>query len=380
MHNTTHRVRQRVVMVRSQPIDPDVRIEKEAKALSLAGFDVIVLGWGKSGRKSIRLEKRSGYLIRRFQFRAPWGRKVAFFLPFWWIFETIWLLKNQWDIVHAADFDTLVPALICAKIKRKHIIYDIFDYYADSIPLPHCLRSLLGRFDRYLMNFVDKLIVVDPSRLEQLNKNNDSTVAIIFNSPSDQLIAQKPNANFAPKHDSFTIFYAGVLAVDRDVISVIQGSMEFDDVYIEIAGYGYCESEIKEACNKYPRSRFLGAISYISVIEKTLEADLLFALYDPKIPNNKYASPNKLFEAMMCGKPILVNDGTNMAKIVREEECGLVVPYGDVDAIKHAILTLKNDPALCKRLGENGRRAYETKYSWDIMEERLLEVYRGLGS
>jgi hypothetical protein len=39
---------------------------------------------------------------------------------------------------------------------------------------------------------------------------------------------------------------------------------------------------------------------------------------------------------------------------------------------------LKNDPALCKRLGENGRKAYETKYSWKIMEERLLEVYEKL--
>lgn len=67
-----------------------------------------------------------------------------------------------------------------------------------------------------------------------------------------------------------------------------------------------------------------------------------------------------------------------MAEIVREENCGIVVPYGDADAIKHAILTLKNDPTLCKHLGENGRNAYETKYSWEIMEERLLEIYRRL--
>jgi glycosyltransferase involved in cell wall biosynthesis len=127
-----------------------------------------------------------------------------------------------------------------------------------------------------------------------------------------------------------------------------------------------------------PHVTFIGTIPYDEVIRRTLQSDLLFALYDPNVPNNRYASPNKLFEAMMCGKPILVSDGTAMAEIVREEECGLVVPYGDVDAIKHAILTLKNDPALCRRLGENGRRAYETKYNWKIMEERLLEIYRRL--
>ena len=81
---------------------------------------------------------------------------------------------------------------------------------------------------------------------------------------------------------------------------------------------------------------------------------------------------------MMCGKPILISDGTAMAEIVREEKCGFVVPYGDADAIKHAILTLKKNPALCKHLGKNGRDAYEKKHNWEIMEERLLKIYVGL--
>jgi glycosyltransferase involved in cell wall biosynthesis len=78
---------------------------------------------------------------------------------------------------------------------------------------------------------------------------------------------------------------------------------------------------------------------------------------------------------MMCSKPILVNEGTSMADIVREEKCGLVVPYGDITAIRDAILLLKNDPELARQLGANGRRAYEQKYSWKIMEDRLLGLY-----
>ena len=150
-------------------------------------------------------------------------RKVIIYLPIWWVLTFLWLLKEDWDVVHVADLDTYIPAIFVAKTKRK--------------------------------------------------------------------------------------------------------------------------------------------------------SDLLFVLYDPNVPNNRYASLNKLFEAMMCGKPILVGDETAMTEIVREEDCGRVVPYGDVDAIKHAIRTLKNDSPLCKRLGENGRKAYGTKYSGKIMEGRLLEVY-----
>ena len=81
---------------------------------------------------------------------------------------------------------------------------------------------------------------------------------------------------------------------------------------------------------------------------------------------------------MMCAKPIIVNDSTSVADKVREENCGLVVPYGDYEALKEAVLTLKNNPELCKELGENGRRAYDTKYNWKIMEKRLLDLYASL--
>ena len=79
---------------------------------------------------------------------------------------------------------------------------------------------------------------------------------------------------------------------------------------------------------------------------------------------------------MMCRKPILVNDGTAMAEIVRKENSGLVVPFRDVNAIKHAIMRLKDNPKLCEQLGANGRRAYEQTYSWTIMEEKLLGIYK----
>ena len=165
----------RVVMVRAHPVDPDVRIEKEAKALSKAGYDVTVLAWGRYGENSLREEDRSGYTIRRFQFRAPWGVRVIFFLPFWWIFELIWLLRNKWDIVHCADFDTLIPALLAAKIKNRYIIYDIFDFYADQVPLPGVFRRSLAGLDRYLMRFVNAVIIVDPSRLKQVSRENDAS-------------------------------------------------------------------------------------------------------------------------------------------------------------------------------------------------------------
>jgi len=366
----------KVVMIRAHPVDPDVRIEKEAKTLSKSGYDVTVLAWGRYGKNHLREENRLGYAIRRFQFRAPWGVRVIFFLPFWWTFEFIWLLRNKWDVVHSADFDTLIPALFAAKIKNKPIIYDIFDFYADVVPLPGILRKLVVGLDKFLMGFVDAIIVVDPSRLRQIDKEHDPSTMVIYNSPSND--SEVDVRLQKTKDELFRIFYAGVLSQDRDFKSLVDASVGLSDVKIEIAGYGYYEGEMKELSLNNAQITYMGPIAYDTVIQKTLQSDLLFALYDPSVPNNRYASPNKLFEAMMCRKPILVSDGTAMAEIVREVDCGLVVPYGDVDALKRAILALKSDPVLCKRLGENGRKAYETKYGWEIMEQRLLELYEKL--
>ena len=110
-------------------------------------------------------------------------------------------------------------------------------------------------------------------------------------------------------------------------------------------------------------------------MKRTLKADILIALYEPATLNIKYTSANKLFEAMMCCKPILVSKGTGTAEIVKKEKCGLIVDCNNVDEIRTAIIKLKEFPVLYGQLGANGRRAYVQEYNWEIMEQRLLTLY-----
>jgi glycosyltransferase involved in cell wall biosynthesis len=80
----------------------------------------------------------------------------------------------------------------------------------------------------------------------------------------------------------------------------------------------------------------------------------------------------------MCATPIIVNKETTMADLVEEENCGVVVPYFDIDALKAALNRLRNDPSLGVRLGKNGRLAFENKYNWQVMENRLINLYNEL--
>jgi glycosyltransferase involved in cell wall biosynthesis len=124
-----------------------------------------------------------------------------------------------------------------------------------------------------------------------------------------------------------------------------------------------------------PNVKYKGLLPPNEALFLEASSNLLVALYNPELLWNNITLPNKLFEAMMCGIPILTNIAHD---VVSETECGLIVEYGNVEQIKKAIVTLQDNPALRKRLGENGRKAFLEKYNWDVMEQRLYKAYESL--
>lgn len=75
---------------------------------------------------------------------------------------------------------------------------------------------------------------------------------------------------------------------------------------------------------------------------------------------------------MMCGIPVITNV---LPEFVNEIGFGIIVEYGNIDQIRSAIIRLRDDPELRKRLGDNGRKAFLQKYNWDTMEKKLYMMY-----
>jgi len=367
----------KVIIVRGRGIDPAV--QKMAYSLTDSGYDVTFLVWDRQG--TVQINQISGFSVNRCTLKAPYDNpRAIIYLPFWWIYEFIFLLKNDCSIIHACDIDTIVPAVLVKIVKNVRLIYTIYDFYADCLPhrFPRFIRNFIASFDKHMIRFTDLLILVDETRYAQINGAKINKIAYIYNTPPDHYeMRQNPDRFYGL--DTFVLFYAGIFIKDRGLDYVLDAITDLKHVQLIIAGFGPESEMISEYMKRDPEKiQYLGLLSYDQVIDNTFKADMLFAFYDPSIPNNKYASPNKLFESMMCGKPIITNNGTSMADTVRKENCGLIVPYGDVNAIKHAILMLKDDPDMCKKFGENGRKAYEQKYSWTIMEKKLVIAYENL--
>ncbi len=368
-----------VVMIRSNAVNPYPRLEKSAQFLAQE-YDIHVLCWDRK-REAPKVESRNGYTIHRCHLPGDYGlgMRNIFNLAGWIVYQVGWLFRHHCDLVHAYDFDTYLPALFVAKLKRKKIIYDICDFYAHMVGrVPGFLKRLIRRVDLFLIQFADALIIADDNRRDQIHGSHPKRLITIYNAPPDYY----GELSGATKRDGFSLGYVGVLQAERGFDLLIEVVSEDPQVSMVIGGYGSSEYEatLARMASGCSNVKLVGKVSpYRSTLEILGASDALVALYDPAVPNHRFSSPNKVFEAMMLGKAIIVSRDTNMDRIVEEHKCGVAVPYGEKGQLRDAIEQLKR---MKKRgdttYGTNARQAYLRVFHLDIMKSRLLSLYRDI--
>ncbi|MBC8507444.1 MAG: glycosyltransferase family 4 protein [Anaerolineales bacterium] len=374
--------KQRILICRSNPIVPDPRVEKTVKSLAEAGYNVAILCWDRTGRLPVG-EVVNGVPCTRLPIKAQYGSGMENFLPLfrwqWMLFRWLIIHKNDYDLIHACDFDTVLAGMIVKRLFGKKVIYDIFDFYADHLrATPNWTKNIIRAVDLWVINHVDGLIVTDDARWEQISIEAPKNSAVIYNTPQDTSDLFGKQDQPSPSR-GLQLVYVGLLQVERGLLDILSILNENPNWHLDLAGFGGDEELILEKAGKMENVQWHGRIPYQRALELTHGADVILALYDPALPNHRYASPNKLFEAMMLGKPIVVAAKTNIDSIVLDENCGLVIEYGGITELRDSLLRLDADLMLRRKLGANGRRAYETKYSWVEMKKRLLDLYGHMG-
>ena len=370
----------RILIIRSNPVAPDPRVEKVARALVKSGYQVTVICWARFPGLP-QTETRDGYRIIRMEILANFGTGLANLpnLLKWQIKEFLWLWKHrhEFDIYHACDFDTVLPALFHKILFGKKLVYDIFDFYADHLrKTPRWVKWLIRKVDLYVVNASDGVILVDDARKEQIAGSRPQNLVVVYNSPEDL-----PDQTLAkPKKQSenqylLNIVYVGLLQIERGLFELLRIMDKHPDWVLHLAGFGGDEQAIEQKATELPNVRYHGRIDYTRALELGFKADVFYALYDPMNPNHKYASPNKVFEAMMLGKAIVVARDTNVDKVVQAFDCGIVVDYNDIQDIESGLVSLAVDEAARLEMGKNARKAYETDFNWEIMEERIKNLY-----
>lgn len=374
----------RVFITRSNPVAPDPRVEKIARALNQEGAPVMIIAWDRSA-KLPQHDQFENIPVHRLLIQAAYGNGIGNLpaLIRWQmgLMSCLARRRNEFDVIHACDFDTILPALVCKLFWRKKVIYDIFDFYADHLRrTPALLKQIIRKLDYWAINQADGVILVDDSRKQQIAGSRPKRLVCVYNSPEDvydRYICEKnPHAATDGVHVSLRIAYVGLLQVERGIFEMIHVLACHPDWHFDLAGFGGDEGQIVGLIESMPNVVWHGRVNYERALELSAASDVLFATYDPSIANHRFSSANKVFEGMMLGKPIIVAHGTNMDQIIEHADCGVIVQYGNEAELESALELLAANPSLRAQKGHNARQAYQAIYSWENMRIRLKDMYR----
>lgn len=363
-----------VVFLRSTGIFNDSRSTKEILALSEAGFDVTVLSWDRFGNAQ---EKNSiifrdvgnvNFIYFKEKMTNGIGLKNIKVLIKWikWIKKTLKQF-GEIDCIHACDLDTSFAALsFLKKHKKIKFVYDIFDYYVDSHKVPLFVRKYVEKKEIAAINLSDITLICTEERRKQIALSKPKKIVVIHNSPEIKELFQS-NA-------VYDYVYCGSMGSRRLLKEILEKYPEHSHLKFYFAGYGQFSALCKELSQNYENFSFDESISYNEVLKRESEGRVLSAIYEPTIRNHKLCAPNKFYEAMALSKPVIVCNGTGIDLAVKKYCFGFAIDYS-ADEFYMALEKLLDDQELISKLGQNGRKLYETNYSWGIMKKRLVDAY-----
>ena len=315
----------KIVFLRSNPVNPDSRVEKEANSLARNGYDVKIIGWDrdddyKENSQKLVLPDSEVTVIRR-GVKASFGEGMKNLMPFikFQLFIFKWLIKHrkEYDIVHACDFDTMFTSYITTKFTRKKIIFDVFDYLStDAKKFP---ATLIKKIEDSLINNANATIICTEQRKMQIKDSKPKKLIIIHNTP-------QVHSNLNPvKHDKIRIAYVGILQEFRLIEEMLKVISKHPEIELHIGGFGKLEPMIKNMAETYDNMIYYGRISYNETLNLENSCDLMTAIYDPTIGNHYYAAPNKFYEALMLGKPLIMVKNTGMSQRAFSERTDITV-------------------------------------------------------
>lgn len=371
----------KVVFLRSTSIINDSRATKEINTLIKNGYDVLVLGWDRDGFAKKNENEDKGYKIDLFTKKAEYGagikNLISLFLFQIWLFIKLLVNSSKYSIIHSCDFDTAIPAKCIAKIKNKKLVYDIFDYYTHSHKVPKKLEKKIEKSEIKVINKADFTIICNEGRYKQIEKAKPKKVIVIHNTPSIPENFKELPSVIKQHNNKIKIVYVGILQGDRLLEEIASKIKEHPDIELHIGGFGRFSELFEELSKQCNNVFYYGKMKYADVLKLESECDILFATYNPEIRNHKFSAPNKIYEAMALKKPIIVCKNTGIDKIIDDKKLGISIEYSADDFIR-AVKTLESTEEERNKIGQNGRKEYETNYSWEIMEERLLCAYSEL--
>ncbi|MBW6497780.1 MAG: glycosyltransferase [Bacteroidales bacterium] len=368
----------RVIFTVTNDVFTDQRVNKMAQTLKSMGFDPLIVGVKRKDSLPFSPEwadiKRIPLLFHKgFLFYAEFNLKLFFYLLF-----------AKADLMVANDLDTLLPAHLVAKIRRKPLVYDTHEYFTGSPEVAH--RPFRRWFWKGLENLLfprqKTIITVNQSIAQLYEKKFGKKLRVVRNMPRyrlpDQQITRKELDLPEDKH--IILLQGSGINVDRgteELITAMRPEHGIENALLLIIGGGNVLERLKKQVNGEnlgERVMFLPKMPYEQLMQYTAKADIGISLDKPDSLNYLFSLPNKLFDYIMAGTPVLVSDLPELRRIVEKYQVGIISKNHDPAQIAHCVKEMLNDPDQLSRWKSNCLEAAK-ELNWEKEEDVTKGIY-----
>ena len=372
-------------MLLHKSVEFDSRVRREASALAAAGHRVTVVELAEVPAGGRTLDGFS----RRSCLPSAWVRRRLPFALYRVVFAGALLraaVATRPDVVHAHDAAMLMPGIAAARMTGARAVYDSHEL-ATSVPYRERTWAwFVSAVERMVVPRCDAVITVSEgiARALQQRYQLPVTPTVVRNVTAlGRNGAGGLRARIGLPADAPLVLYQGAPAPDRGCESLVAAVARTPGVSLVFlgdpeSGYGRKLALLIYASGAADRVWMLPSVPLEDLLSHTAEADIGVTLLQDTCENHRLALPNKLFEYVAAGLPVIASRLPETERLVQAYGIGWCVAPGDVAALADAItaaLAARNDAGLRDRLQRAAR-----ELSWDRERARLTALYDSLSA
>ena len=293
-----------------------------------------------------------------------------------------YLLFHKFDLIVANDLDTLLPGLIVSKLKRVTLVYDSHEYFTglpeiqnrrlvkyiwttiERIAFPH-LKNVITVSEPIALLY-EKLYGFRPVVIRNLSKNADHI------SPF-----QRSDLGVA-LNDILLVMQGTGINVDKGAEELIYAISQTEGISLLIIGRGDVISELKKTVVELKiteRVQFIPAVTWEILMKYTKTADIGMCLEKDTNLNYRFSLPNKLFDYIAAGIPVIASNLPETRKIVNDNNCGIIIDSVTPGNIVSALNEIKMNPHKLVEYKMNSVIAARS-LNWETESKKVEAFYK----